>query len=81
LDLAKKSKRLAREEFLYTNLSFEVIQSFIDQTSLMCQQAGMFRLPQLVPLVEGIVMLIMYFRLTDRSLLSNTVIASFVLDH
>jgi hypothetical protein len=39
----------------------------------------MFRLPQLVPLVEGIVVLIMYFGLTDMSLLSNTVIASFVL--
>ena len=41
----------------------------------------MFRLPQLVPPVDGVVMLIMYFGLTDRSLLSNTVIASFVLDH
>ena len=41
----------------------------------------MFRLPQLVSLVEGIVMLIRYFERTDRPLLSDTVIASFALDH
>ena len=41
----------------------------------------MFRLPQSVPLVEDIVMLIRYFKLTDRLLLSDTVTASFALDH
>ena len=79
--MARKSKCLAREEFLYTNLSFGVIQSFIDQISLMCQASRNVSASSIGAAVEDIVMLIRYFNLTDRSVLADTVIASFALDH